>query len=75
MDTVEAIARLSPVAATYAPQIRCIMCNAPMHRSEYDRHLMMDVRIADGLAADREKWAPPGGPSIAQLRRRRGLPA
>lgn len=62
------------LADTYAPQIRCIMCDAPMHRSEYDRHLMMDVRIADGLAAGREGWQPPGtGATIEQLRTRRGL--
>jgi hypothetical protein len=40
----------SPIADTYPPIVRCVVCDAPMRRFDYDAHLRDCVTIETGVA-------------------------
>jgi hypothetical protein len=71
------------LSAHYESTTRCIICDAPVKRWEYDAHIRADVAIADWADSRRAGWSPPGsrlgfdesgdGGAISALRRRRGV--
>lgn len=60
----------SPIADTYPPVVRCVVCDAPMRRFDLDKHLRDCLIIEAGAA---RPLIPEPGDLLQAARRRRGI--